>query len=91
MFSDFPIASKAFERKDSPGCSHPLNTMACYSNTMDHHSTIKKTELLIIQRYVEQKTPDINNFVLYESFPMKFKNRQSVVIESRTIVTCRKW
>lgn len=42
-------------------------------------------------RYVEQKKPDINNYVLYDSFYIKFKNRQSIVIDGRTIVTCRKW
>lgn len=44
-----------------------------------------------MQHYVEQKKPDINDYVLYDSFYIKFKNRQSMVRENRTIVTCRKW
>lgn len=43
-----------------------------------------------MQQYVEQKKPDINDYVLYDSFYMKFKNGQSMMIESR-IVICRKW
>lgn len=41
------ILKNTSERKMSPVCSHILNAMECYSNTMKYDSTIKKPELLI--------------------------------------------